>query len=319
MKRKFLMISSAMVVAAVALGGVTQAESSELEVNEQIELSTDQPTATGNYLIALQSLTDEAKALIAFQDKTGTPKAWLAAHDYLRYPGNRHRHFSIETADMSGQLQSRLEVPYDCDKCNVGTVSGSNFSVSEGDLRIAYDNSANKNLVFQLRANRASTNRWAVRVDNTMESGGSAGSDFQLVRYGDSGEALDTPLFVKRSTANVGISTRSPSARLTIKGASVNSGYILLARNSANRNQFVVMNNGNVGIGTSSPRSALSVGMTGDSVRSYEQADSESGPPPAADCDADSERGRMVHDFQNHRLYVCGGAARGWDHSSLSD
>ena len=43
------------------------------------------------------------------------------------------------------------------------------------------------------------------------------------------------------------------------------------------------------------------------------------GPPPAADCDSDTERDRQFIDTAAHRLYVCNGAARGWDYIALTD
>jgi len=71
----------------------------------------------------------------------------------------------------------------------------------------------------------------------------------------------------------------------------------------------------NVGIGTDSPQSALHVA---DGY--YAQfSDSNAGAPPAEDCDHDEERGRVSIDTQNHRLYVCNGAVRGWDYSPLTD
>ena len=48
-------------------------------------------------------------------------------------------------------------------------------------------------------------------------------------------------------------------------------------------------------------------------------AKSSAGAPPAADCDSDAEAGRMTTDTTNNRLYVCRGAARGWDYAALTD
>jgi hypothetical protein len=66
---------------------------------------------------------------------------------------------------------------------------------------------------------------------------------------------------------------------------------------------------------------SLVVGAMGDASSSYIQIDSENGPPPAADCDNDSERGRMILDYSagNNYIYVCNGAVRGWDLFSLID
>jgi hypothetical protein len=72
---------------------------------------------------------------------------------------------------------------------------------------------------------------------------------------------------------------------------------------------------GFVGVGTSAPTSLLTVDGSG-----YLQFKSvSSGTPPAADCDSDSERGRMTISTTNNRLYICNGASRGWDYVALSN
>jgi hypothetical protein len=43
------------------------------------------------------------------------------------------------------------------------------------------------------------------------------------------------------------------------------------------------------------------------------------GAPPNADCNADDERGRLVIDISNNRLYICNGASRGWDYIGLTN
>lgn len=98
------------------------------EPNTRLRLSTDLPTATNNALIDLDYTTDEAKAVIAYRDKTEAPKIWLAGHDYLSFPLDRHQHFSVETTDSTGQLQSRLEIPYDADTSEIET-RNANFTV----------------------------------------------------------------------------------------------------------------------------------------------------------------------------------------------
>ncbi|HEV2863613.1 MAG TPA: S8 family peptidase [Pyrinomonadaceae bacterium] len=65
---------------------------------------------------------------------------------------------------------------------------------------------------------------------------------------------------------------------------------------------------GNVGIGTTTPQSALQ-------VNGYIQLALTSGAPPAADCDAAAEYGRMKVDAVGVRVYVCTSA--GWKSTAL--
>ncbi len=72
---------------------------------------------------------------------------------------------------------------------------------------------------------------------------------------------------------------------------------------------------GNVGIGTTAPKSALHV----PDGKYLQAEDNNAGAPPSADCDSDTERGRISLDTVNFRLYVCAGAARGWDFAELNN
>jgi hypothetical protein len=60
--------------------------------------------------------------------------------------------------------------------------------------------------------------RFGLYLNNTPESGSNAGSDFQIRAYNDAGTLLTTPLFIKRSTGNVGIGTTTPAYKLEVNG-----------------------------------------------------------------------------------------------------
>ncbi|OGG14792.1 hypothetical protein A2773_06860 [Candidatus Gottesmanbacteria bacterium RIFCSPHIGHO2_01_FULL_39_10] len=70
---------------------------------------------------------------------------------------------------------------------------------------------------------------------------------------------------------------------------------------------------GNVGIGLSSPGSLLTI----DSSGYLQFKKTNVGVPPAADCDSDTERGRLTIRTDSPRLYICNGASRGWDYIDL--
>ncbi len=87
------------------------------------------------------------------------------------------------------------------------------------------------------------------------------------------------------------------------------------ASSGSRANAVTVLKNGNAGIGTASPQSTLHV----PDGKYLQVEDNNAGAPPTADCDNNAERGRISLDTSNNRIYVCMGAARGWDYATLSD
>jgi hypothetical protein len=83
-------------------------------------------------------------------------------------------------------------------------------------------------------------------------------------------------------------------------------GVDLAPYESTAPNQFLIRAAGGVGIGTNAPQSTLQV------VGNYIQFPTITGAPPAADCDAAVEAGRMVVRIDGPQdLYICKGVA-GW-------
>jgi hypothetical protein len=76
--------------------------------------------------------------------------------------------------------------------------------------------------------------RWAFRVDGT-ESGANAGADLAIRRYDDAGTFIDSPLFIKRSTGNIGLGTTSPSVLLQLGEGSLSNSTV---------NQYLRINSG---------------------------------------------------------------------------
>jgi hypothetical protein len=82
--------------------------------------------------------------------------------------------------------------------------------------RMVMDGDAGQSKIITYRT--AGLQRFGLYVNNTAESGSNAGSDFAIRAYSDAGTLLNTPVFIKRSTGNVGIGTSSPTYRLDVSG-----------------------------------------------------------------------------------------------------
>jgi hypothetical protein len=80
----------------------------------------------------------------------------------------------------------------------------------------------------------AGLQRFGLYVNNTAESGSNEGSDFAIRAYNDAGTLLSTPVFIKRSTGNVGIGTTTPTSKLDVNGALTISGNSISVINSIN-------------------------------------------------------------------------------------
>lgn len=112
---------------------------------------------------------------------------------------NMHHHVGIEVKNKTDDtLNTRLEVVYGEDDAPVRVVGGSPFIVAGAKSYIVSENATNKDLIFGLDESDV-YKRWAIRTNSTTESGTNAGSNFQIVRYSDTGTAIDSPLSITRS------------------------------------------------------------------------------------------------------------------------
>jgi hypothetical protein len=90
--------------------------------------------------------------------------------------------------------------------------------------RLVMDSNAAQNRIISYRTN--AVQRFGLYVNNTAESGANAGSDFAIRAYNDAGTLLSTPLFIKRSTGNVGIGTTTPANKLEVQVATAGTSVI---------------------------------------------------------------------------------------------
>lgn len=117
----------------IGIGTTTPTQALELGINKNIKLSTDRNTYNSVGSLQLHYTTKEAKAIIEYIDENNIPVVWLQAHNYLTYPTNLHKHFSIETSDKRGLKQTRLGIGYDCDYDCIVQVNQSNLVLSRNN------------------------------------------------------------------------------------------------------------------------------------------------------------------------------------------
>lgn len=230
---------------------------------------------------------------------------------------------------------------------NIGI--GTNFA----STKIYVKQTANTNLDGMLIANSGLTGSmrfWVDgsnngRIDNTFSAntpilingagGGNVGIGTQNARAFLDFAAPSAPAspFSMNSSGNVGIGSLAPRGRLDVGAGDIYAGSIFAGTESTGQlsnssgigfdansltyttPELYITPSGNVGVGTISPDSLWTVASTG-----YPQFKiTSAGAPTSTDCDSDAERGRMVIDTTNNRLYICNGASRAWDYVTLTD
>jgi hypothetical protein len=97
--------------------------------------------------------------------------------------------------------------------------------------RMVMDGDAGQSKIITYRT--GGLQRFGLYVNNTAESGANAGSDFAVRSYNDAGTLLSTPLFIKRSTGNVGIGTVAPGNILSISQTNTSSATTLELTNTS--------------------------------------------------------------------------------------
>lgn len=124
--------------------------------------------------IILQWLTRYGKPTIAWRDHTGNDVAWLAGHEFLDEELlNLHKHISLETSDISGQLQTRFGIGYGADQVDIQVRSVANFDLLDALLLIQSSGTNTVTLSRKLNTNFNTLNfqtnlidKWAIQQRN---------------------------------------------------------------------------------------------------------------------------------------------------------
>jgi hypothetical protein len=150
------------------------------------------------------------------------------------YAAVSHIHPISQVSDLQPGLDAKVDE-------SGGTMTGDLVLSAGGKLRITGNPGTFRQIHFASGLNEEDV-RWSLNVDNGAESGGNAGSRLQVVRYSDTGVALDAVAIFNRTNASVelpgavsvtGGLTAETVARLGSKNGSANvrvCGYLDSAR-----------------------------------------------------------------------------------------
>lgn len=183
----------------------------------------------------------QAKGAIAFREHYlggATPRtvAWLVAHgeanDSTPEAPVWHNHLSVEIPDEDGLLQTCMEFPFGAyNQPNAfGLPTSSQYARSVRNLLAAGQGLTVENVAGTDRNIHFSSTqygditgrRWSIMTDSTAETGTSLGSDFRINRRSDAGVFIETSLFIKRSTGQIGVgNVTAPTARLDVAASGV--------------------------------------------------------------------------------------------------
>lgn len=244
----------------------TPSEALTIGQNNRIQLSTYKNTLSYGSVMNLRWNSPDAKPGIHFLNESGESKVALSAYNYQSYPSDQSQHFSIATANVSGELTERFIVPYgenDVDiqikNANLKLTDGNTFQLGTedndglasyyGDLFIYGTNKlgiGDKDWInegtyeyAQIEVYRSSSNVDFLIHDDagTNELGlhlRNGENDWKLLNDGDFRINHETETFFKiTADGDVGIDVEEPIAKLDVNGnINVSSGFAYLVGGS---------------------------------------------------------------------------------------
>lgn len=164
------------------------------------------------------------------------PVVWAGAHWEANNHASNHKHWSVETPDSTGAIQTRFEVRFGnpaidnaiggLDKTIIAT-NLADFVVRTTNgqvLRLSSPASSGDEKAIEFNHDYEGSTafrRWRVRATGEAESTGNAGTNFQIARYDDTGTFLDNPLVISRATGNVTLGPGFIARRASASASSV--------------------------------------------------------------------------------------------------
>lgn len=229
-------------------GGEDEGEDGQFDSTGRLNLYSYQRADVGSYGETIRhfAMRKDSKQMEAWyfpasgydanRDATGSfkPVVWAGAHWEANNHASNHKHWSVETPDSTGAIQTRFEIRWGdptvddaisgLDKTLIATnLADFNVRCTNGqELRLSSPNGEEKKLVFSRDAEGdPQWRRWALRSTSESETGSNVGSNFQLARYDDSGTFVDNPVVVSRATGNVTLAQGVVARRSTATASSI--------------------------------------------------------------------------------------------------
>jgi hypothetical protein len=215
-----------------------------VQVNSPLRITTSD--ASGFYLDAEDSATNNRFSI------KRDPSSQEVTLDFASNPtGSTSLVGSIRTYQDGVNLSSAMSFIED-GSVGIGTntpIGILHLKRTAATTRMVIDGDAGQSRIITYRT--AGLQRFGLYTNNTAESGSNVGSDFAIRAYSDAGTLLNTPVFIKRSTGNVGINTLTGTAKLQVVGSgSTSATNSLLVQNSLSNTLLTVRDDGRTIIGT---------------------------------------------------------------------
>lgn len=187
-----------------------------VQVNSPLRITTSD--ASGFYLDAEDSATNNRFSI------KRDPSSQEVTLDFASNPaGSTTLVGAIRTYQDGVNLSNAMSFIED-GSVGIGTntpVGILHIKKTAANTRLAIDGDAGFNRLISYRT--GAVQRFGLYVNNTAESGSNAGSDFAIRAYNDAGTLLNTSVFIKRSTGNVGFGTTTPTNAVSIERTTGNS------------------------------------------------------------------------------------------------
>lgn len=207
------------------------------------------------------------------RDPVGTtwkPWAWTGAHYESNGHTGIHGHWEVEVPDSTGALQGRFEILFADQTTGVIGLDVTKILTNQAhfivrtsngqQFRLAAAAGTEKPIVFANDTDGVAT-RWKIRSNSTAEAGSNAGSDFNILRYDDTGTLVDQPFAITRSSGLVTIGgTAGTSAGLLVTR---NGGVALTVTPLATGGQAILVT------GTDNTAAAYQTNVSGDTVNRF--------------------------------------------------